>query len=361
MSGTVGTNSSRGSGSIGDAAAGPTVSANDPVITTNAVLGTQWANSTSGEFYICTTDTTNENVWTNVGAGSGDIRPRGYGGLVSGYVMGKYPATNQIQKFSFTSDGNTVDAGNLSVTKTHATGGQSLTHGYSAAGVGTVVIDKFEFSSDGDSSDVGDCTQVAEGPAGCTANNEYSYCAGGNPQTPEKGIEKYSLPSDGNAANIGNLTVKRMAVAGCSSGDFGYCTAGHGPPRMNIIDKFSFSSDGAAVDVGDIDMGIDTGLCGASATNYGYVAGGVGNLDNIEKFSFASGTQNGAAVGNLSAGHSNTGAYSAGLSSDTYGYCAGGGTPQVNTVDKWSFSSDGNASDVGDCLSVIYYIAGTHY
>ena len=76
------------------------------------------------------------------------------------------------------------------------------------------------------------------------------------------------MTSDGNASNIGNLTIKRMAVAGCSSGDFGYCTAGHVPPRMNIIDKFSFSSDGAAVDVGDIDMGIDTGLCGASATNY---------------------------------------------------------------------------------------------
>ena len=52
MSGIVGTNAGRGSGSIGTASAGPTVSASDPTVSTNAALGTQWAKSTTGKFYI---------------------------------------------------------------------------------------------------------------------------------------------------------------------------------------------------------------------------------------------------------------------------------------------------------------------
>ena len=54
---------------------GPTVSTSDPAIDTNSTLGAKWINKTSGEVYICTDATTDENVWTNVGAGSGNIVP----------------------------------------------------------------------------------------------------------------------------------------------------------------------------------------------------------------------------------------------------------------------------------------------
>ena len=94
MSGSVGTNAGRESGSIGAAASGPTISASDPVITTNATLGTQWANSTSGEFYILTDDTADNNVWTNVGAGSGNIEPKTHAqGTISCYQAGG-PSSN---------------------------------------------------------------------------------------------------------------------------------------------------------------------------------------------------------------------------------------------------------------------------
>ena len=57
--------------------AGPTVSASDPAINTNPSggVGTQWANSTSGEMYVCTDATAGANIWTNVGEGTGDIQP----------------------------------------------------------------------------------------------------------------------------------------------------------------------------------------------------------------------------------------------------------------------------------------------
>ena len=43
----------------------------DPTATENKTLGTMWVNKTSGEMYILTDDTTNANVWTNVGEGTG--------------------------------------------------------------------------------------------------------------------------------------------------------------------------------------------------------------------------------------------------------------------------------------------------
>ena len=43
----------------------------DPTATENKTLGTMWVNKTSGEMYILTDDTTNANVWTNVGDGTG--------------------------------------------------------------------------------------------------------------------------------------------------------------------------------------------------------------------------------------------------------------------------------------------------
>ena len=51
-----------------------TVSASDPTISTNpSAVGHLWVNSASGEQYICTDITTNDNVWTNTGDGSGNI------------------------------------------------------------------------------------------------------------------------------------------------------------------------------------------------------------------------------------------------------------------------------------------------
>ena len=50
-------------------------SASDPTITSNKTLGQLWSNSTSGEMYVCTDATTDANVWTNVGDGSGSVPP----------------------------------------------------------------------------------------------------------------------------------------------------------------------------------------------------------------------------------------------------------------------------------------------
>jgi fibronectin-binding autotransporter adhesin len=50
-----------------------TVSTSDPAINSNpSATGHLWVNKTSGETYVCTDATTNQNDWTNIGEGSGN-------------------------------------------------------------------------------------------------------------------------------------------------------------------------------------------------------------------------------------------------------------------------------------------------
>ena len=77
----------------------------DPTATENKTLGTMWVNKTSGEMYILTDDTTNANVWTNVGGGTGDMPFTGMvatGGVVSG---GTIDGDYKYHVFNNSSDG----------------------------------------------------------------------------------------------------------------------------------------------------------------------------------------------------------------------------------------------------------------
>ena len=53
-----------------------TKAASDPTATTNASLGDVYVNSTTGNMFVCTNATTNNNTWRNVGEGSGIINPQ---------------------------------------------------------------------------------------------------------------------------------------------------------------------------------------------------------------------------------------------------------------------------------------------
>ena len=53
-----------------------TKNANDPAYNTNGTLGDVWLNTTSGEMFALTDATTNNNVWTNIGDGTGNVIPQ---------------------------------------------------------------------------------------------------------------------------------------------------------------------------------------------------------------------------------------------------------------------------------------------
>ena len=98
-----------------------TKSANDPATNTNSTVGALWVNQVSGETYVYTDATTDDNVWTNVGSGSGDVQPyTGFQGTTNGYAMHGGPTgnfTGSIESYSYTSDTGGTHVGNMTVTR----------------------------------------------------------------------------------------------------------------------------------------------------------------------------------------------------------------------------------------------------
>ena len=87
---------------------GVTKNANDPATDTNPSggLGTLWLNTTSGELFMLTDATTDENVWTNVGAGTGDVinQPP-----TDPNNTGSFQNINENSSYNFTFSGATDD------------------------------------------------------------------------------------------------------------------------------------------------------------------------------------------------------------------------------------------------------------
>ena len=288
-------------------------------------------------------------------------------GYSSGGVAASAPYyTNVIQKFSFTSDANATDVGDLTDSLAYASGQSSSSNGYSSGGLNpanspirTSTINKFPFSSDDNATDVGDLTQPRNAAAGHSSGIS-GYTSGGYDTSPVSTIDKFPVASDGNANDIGDLTRTVSWKTGQSSSVSGYASGGYiGPDSfINEIEKFSFSSDGNGTDVGDLTVSRYRSA-GQSSTDSGYTSGGYTGATpfattSIDKFPFAS-DGNASFVGNLSTGiHSNF--HMTGQSSTTSGYASGGSTganPSINTIDKFPFSSDNNASDIADLTQAL--------
>ena len=177
-----------------------------------------------------------------------------------GYVSGGTgsPVGPQIDKFSFSSDGNAVDWADLSFSRSGWCGVTSSTHGYHAGGwyngPMSNVIDKFPFATQTNASDVGNFLIAKNQDAGaCSLTHGYSM--GGYYPGNSNVIEIWSFSSNGNSTDVGDLTQARYCLASCSSTTHGFAAggdSGSGGTPHNIIDKVSFASGGNATDVGDM-------------------------------------------------------------------------------------------------------------
>ena len=297
-------------------------------------------------------------------------------GLSSGYASGggTPPNSNIIDKFPFSSDANATDVGDLTVARDHIAGQSSSANGY-ASGSGAPaqpedVIDKFPFASDANATDVGDLSQARFGPAGqsSTANGYSSAGRGPSPSAKYKTVDKFPFAADANATDVGDLTTNNQNQAGQSSTTHGYNSGGYGHPAnpsgspLNVISKFTFSSDANATDVGDLTQA-RSGPVGQSSTGSGYTSGGSvptespTSVGTIDKFPFSS-DANATDVGDLSVVRK----LASGQSSTANGYTSAGSDPppyaHYNIIDKYPFSSDANASDVGDLTDARYILAG---
>ena len=340
---------------------GATKNASDPTISTNPSggVGTEWHNTTSGEVYICTDATAGENVWINVGGGSGNIRSF-YQGENYGYGFGgNYPQTKDIQQFAFASDGDATDVGDSYAERMIYASSSSATHGYQLGGklppwVDTNTIFKFAFVSGGTMTDIANLTQSIVRMTGHSTES-YGFIAGGAPTTDR--IERFSHTSDSDATDWENLTAaKSTAGTGSSSSDHGYVAGGS--TSINVIERFPFASQTASADVGDLAVSCGAGASTSSVT-HGYLCGGGESpiFDQIQKFAFAS-SGNATDIANLLSGCWGQGGQSSTISGYQTAGSDGSGSAATDTIQKHSFSADTDATDVGNCTHTNNYGGG---
>jgi|GEM_PF-1602043 len=346
-----------------------TKSASDPTISTNPSggVGTEWVNTTSGEIYLCTDATAGENVWTNVGAGTGNVAPfYGHGGI-SGYSAGV--GGTGINKYSHSSDSNAVAYGsgtiiaNATATEVSTT---SSTHGYLSAFLGgfTGTVQKFSFASEGAVTSVGTLTVTRTESPGGSMSTTYGYIAGGWVSPPGVNtIDKHSYSADGNSTDVGDLQTARSGVGGTHDADVKAWFVG-GSGNSNIIETVSFTTDGNATDWADLTY---SGGNGGNATtdSYGFWLGSQGGpggvfYTHIQRWAYAS-AANSTDFGDVSGGGRYRGSSSC---SRTHGYLAGGNNSSwadVNTIEKFPYASGGTATDIGDLTAADAQVSGNQY
>ena len=350
----------------------PTKSANDPTISTNPStgVGTLWANTTSGEMFACTDATAGENVWINVGSGSGDVQPSlVFQGSIAGYTVGSNApvATNVIDKYSYTSQANATDVGDLITTGGRQAGHKSETHGYASGGdpAGSN-IEKYSFASDGNAVDAGYDLSVAKIFGAGASTLTHGYSAGGaslvgNSTATGDTIDKFSYSGSSNATDVGNLSLQRNRPSGHTSTTHGYIAGGTNDSEStfyNVIDKYSFSSNGDATDVGDLTTTRAPEAAGSSSITHGFCAGGYngGSSNVIDKFSFSS-NGNATDVGDLVTGALR---HAVSTSSTTHSYTAGGFS-STNVIQRHAYASSGNTVDWADLTVSRFQGCGSQY
>ena len=358
-------------GSLMSGIVSATKSASNPTVSTNPAtgLGTKWINTTTGDVYVLTDATAGENVWTNSGAGSGDITSWNNmaGGTQYGWSMGGDTVnTDRIEKWSYTSDGNATDIANLTVDLEYAAGHSSATHGYTSGGIsgGTnqTMINKFAFASTVNATNIGDRTVTGYGAGGCYSDT-HGYTAGSTESpfgTHGNRIDRFSFSSDGDSTDVGNLSQAGSYAMDCTqSATYGYRVGGAWP-AINVIDRWQFASSADATDVGNLLELCHWPSASHSAT-HGYCAGGhdgTNKLNRIQKFLLAS-SADATDVGNLTSSTHGPG----GTTSSTYGYAHGGtaSSGNNNIINKYAYASDGDATDVGNLTESKRDAAGAEY
>ncbi len=366
-----------GATAVGFGSSPVTEDPNDPAIDTNPAdgVGTLWLNTTNGCLFSCTDATTDANVWINT-ANCIDLNISAFHGTgkIAGYAMGggNPSADDTIEKFSFTSDGDATDVGNLSANKYAGSGQSSSINGYYSAGSldtdtqqSQTAIEKFSFTSDADSVLTSNLLTARTFPAS-QSSKTHGYTSGGffTSSTPQ--IEKFQFASESNVVGIGILPLSVHSIAGTNSTTHGYTTGGiTTPPTVYRAErsKFSFSSDGDAVEIGP-DLINRTTIAGLSSSTDGYICGGFDQTisrTEITKHSFSSDNDT-TDIGDIvhgAGGVGEAGLGQMGTSSATHGYISGAiSTIPLDYIDKFAFAAGGNTTDVGVLQVARNYCSG---
>ncbi|SVB32602.1 uncharacterized protein METZ01_LOCUS185456 [marine metagenome] len=187
----------------------------------------------------------------NLSQGRGSVQ--GVSGIGTGYGYvcgGASPHTALKEKFAFASNVTASGAGNLSIARHQGGGVNDLTHGYNLSGYNSnesadyTRIDRFAFASDGDSVNCGDVTVSRGGCDNGSCSDIHGYLAGGYGigEGYTNVIDKHTFASTVSASDVGDLSATNQGNGANSSTDYGYAFGGQPPATLDTIWKWSYAS-----------------------------------------------------------------------------------------------------------------------
>lgn len=170
-------------------------------------------------------------------------------------------------------------------------------------------------------------------------------------------IERFSFASDSTISNVGSFSGGKAEHGANSSTTHGYLCGGRGAGG-SVVQKFPFATTTTGSSVFNLTV-FRYGMSSQSSSNHGYNCGGTNGISTynlIDKFPFSVDSV-ATDVGDITAGPTPETKYQIGNSSTSHGYSVGGGdfpTQQRNIIEKFPFATDANATDVGDMIQSLY-------
>ena len=169
----------------------------------------------------------------------------------------------EMQYVTIASRGDTLEFGELSVTRYAMQGAGSPTRGMFFGGAPapapaalTNTIDYITIAATGNAVDFGDISVADRNMMTCS-NSIRSVIAGGQePSAHQDRIEYVTNASTGNAQDFGNLITSRSRGSAASSQTRGLIFGGYSPSNVNTIDYVTFATTGNASDFGDTTQAI---------------------------------------------------------------------------------------------------------
>jgi len=321
------------------------------------------------EFKNHSSNTTNRSAGGGGGGSPTHVQGSNYGYAVGGYCY--YPGginpINSFERWPFASDTNSSPVGSTPGTQLFGSGHSSPAAGYASQYATPTLsgnINKFPFSSPASITCVGTLqTCVCYGAT--QSSTSAGYTSGGRNKPAEvviNTIQKFPFSTESSASDVADLTEARWYSTPGNSGTHGYTLGGITNPGfpsvVNTIDKYPFASEGNASDVGDLvgpTAGASHSGIGTNSSTDGYYVGGSGGNICVQKYSFSS-DGNAALISTcVLCNCGSQGAHQSGTQSETDGYKSGGsGTSSltINLIERFPFASDSETStDVGDLSS----------
>ena len=189
--------------------------------------------------------------------------------LASGAALGSYTRwvtaggwtganNNAIEYVTFTTQGNSLEFGDLVVGRRNTSSVSNSTRGIwgggyiSPADAGTDSMDYVTIASTGNATDFGNLSGAAKSGTATGSTTRAVFALGNVAPADVDTLAYVTIATTGNATDFGNLTSARSSPGSCSSNVRGIYSGGGYPTSVNTIDYITIASTGDATDFGDL-------------------------------------------------------------------------------------------------------------